>query len=38
MNGVEIINMDLDECKDLIGNYIIKNPKLWDAEIERVHD
>jgi len=38
MNGVELLNLDLYECKDLIGNYIIKNPDIWDAEIERVHD
>ncbi len=37
-NGVEILNLNLDECKYLIGNYILKNPDLWDAEIERVHD
>jgi len=37
-NGVEILNLDLDECKHLIGNYILKNPDLWDAEIERVHE
>ena len=37
-NGVEILNLNLDECKHLIGNYILKNPNLWDAEIERVHD
>ena len=37
-NGVEILNLNLDECKNLIGNYILKNPDLWDAEIERVHD
>jgi cytosine deaminase len=38
MNGIELLNLDLDECKDLIGNYIIKNPDIWDAEIERVDD
>jgi len=38
MKGVELLNLDLDECKDLIGNYIIKNPEIWDEEIERVHD
>lgn len=37
-NGVEILNLNLDECKYLIGNYILKNPELWNAEIERVHD
>ena len=38
INGIELLNLDLDECKDLIGNYIIKNPDIWDAEIERVDD
>jgi tRNA(Arg) A34 adenosine deaminase TadA len=37
-NGVEILNLNLEECKYLIGNYILKNPDLWNAEIERVHD
>ena len=37
-NGVLLINLDLQECKDLIGNYINKNPELWDQEIERVHE
>jgi cytosine deaminase len=37
-NGILLINLDLQECKDLIGNYINKNPELWDQEIERVHE
>lgn len=37
-NGVLLVNLDLQECKDLIGNYINKNPELWDQEIERVHE
>jgi tRNA(Arg) A34 adenosine deaminase TadA len=37
-NGVEILNLNLEECKYLIGTYILKNPDLWNAEIERVHD
>jgi tRNA(Arg) A34 adenosine deaminase TadA len=37
-NGVEVINLDLDECKSLIGNYINKNPDIWNEEIERVQD
>ena len=37
-NGVEVINMDLDECKIILENFIQKNPDLWDEEIERVHD
>ena len=36
-NGVLLVNLDLQECKDLIGNYINKNLNLWDQEIERVH-
>ena len=37
-NGIVLINLDLQECKDIIGNYILKNPDLWDQEIERIHD
>ncbi len=37
-NDVELINMDLEECKYIIGDFIRKNPDLWDEEIERVHD
>jgi tRNA(Arg) A34 adenosine deaminase TadA len=37
-NGVEVINMDLAECKNILDNFIKKNPYLWDEEIERVHD
>ena len=36
LNGVELFNMDLSECKYLIGNYINKNPEIWDEEIERI--
>ncbi len=35
--GVELINMDLDECKLILGEFIHNNPNLWDVEIERVH-
>ena len=37
-NGIEVINMDLDVCKNILENFIQKNPDLWDEEIERVHD
>ena len=37
-NGVEVINMDLEECKTILENFIQKNPDLWNEEIERVHD
>ncbi len=35
-NGVELVNLDLDECKELIAKYIQENQELWDDEIERV--
>ena len=37
-NGVELINLNLKECKSLLENYINKNPDIWKNEIERVHD
>ncbi len=38
VSGVELVNMDLEECKEIIGKFIRKNPDLWDEEIERVQD
>ncbi len=35
-NGIEIINMDLDECKNIMRQYINHNPKQWHEEIEKV--
>jgi tRNA(Arg) A34 adenosine deaminase TadA len=37
-NGVLLVNLDLQECKDLIADYIIKNRELWDQEIERIQE
>lgn len=34
--GVELENLDLPECKELLGNYIVQNPDLWNNEIERI--
>jgi len=36
--GIELVNMDLSECKELLGNYINQNSDLWEEEIERVHE
>ncbi|HSQ02374.1 MAG TPA: nucleoside deaminase [Methanobacterium sp.] len=36
--GVELVNMDLDECKNIIGTFIRKNPDIWEEEIERIHE
>ncbi len=30
---VEVINLDLDECKDLMKTFIENNPKLWNEDI-----
>ncbi len=35
-HDVELVNLDLDECKELIAEYIRENPEVWDEEIERV--
>jgi creatinine deaminase len=37
-NGVKLINLNLEECKRIIGDFIRNNPDIWDEEIERVHD
>lgn len=35
-HGVELVNLDLDDCKELMAEYIHNNPDVWDEEIERV--
>lgn len=35
-HGVELINLDLDECKEMMSDYIRRNPEVWNREIERV--
>jgi cytosine/creatinine deaminase len=32
-NGVEVIDLDLDECRDLLAEFIKGNPHLWDEDI-----
>ncbi len=32
-HGVEVIDLDLDECKNLMNDFIEKNPKLWNEDI-----
>ncbi len=32
-HGVEVINLDLDECKNLMREFIQKNPELWNEDI-----
>lgn len=32
-HGVEVIDLDIDECKKMMGDFIEKNPKLWKEDI-----
>jgi cytosine/creatinine deaminase len=32
-HGVEVINLDLNECKNLMKEFIQKNPELWHEDI-----
>jgi tRNA(Arg) A34 adenosine deaminase TadA len=36
--GVELINMDLYESKEILEDYIKQNLDLWEDEIERIHE
>jgi cytosine deaminase len=35
-HGVELINLNLIECKQMIEDYIQNNPEIWNEEIDRV--
>jgi cytosine/creatinine deaminase len=35
-NGVEVVNLGLDVCRELLDEYIKENPETWDDELERV--
>lgn len=32
-HGIEVVNLDLDECKDLMKEFIAKYPQLWFEDI-----
>jgi len=32
-HGVEVVNLDLDVCKQMMTDFIEKNPKLWNEDI-----
>jgi tRNA(Arg) A34 adenosine deaminase TadA len=36
--GVDLVNMDLHESKEILENYIKQNPDQWEDEIERIHE
>ena len=32
-NGIEVIDMNNSECKDLLGGFITKHPEVWNEDI-----
>ncbi len=32
-NGVKIVNLNSNECIELLGNYIAENPEVWNEDI-----
>jgi len=32
-HGIEVVNLDLDECKQLMRDFIAANPQLWHEDI-----
>ena len=37
-NGVEVVDLNNSECKELFNNYIKENPKVWEKELEKVEN
>ncbi|MFA5275863.1 MAG: nucleoside deaminase [Candidatus Omnitrophota bacterium] len=35
-HGVAVLDLDLDECKDLMRSFIGENPELWDEDIGKL--
>ena len=35
-NGVEIVDLAMPECLEILEDYIAENPEIWDSELERV--
>lgn len=35
-HGVEVIDLDLEECKDLMNEFINKHPRLWNEDIGKL--
>ena len=36
-HGIDVINLDLKECRELMKMYIAKNPKLWDEFLSEIN-
>lgn len=35
-NGVEVLVLRMDKCREILEKYIEENPETWEAELERV--
>ena len=35
--GVEVVNLDLAECFDMMSDFIRLSPQLWNEDIGRLH-
>lgn len=35
-NGVEVVVLGIDECREILEKYIEENPEIWDSELEKV--
>jgi creatinine deaminase len=35
-HGVEVINLNVDECKEMMKNFIANNPALWNEDIGKL--
>jgi hypothetical protein len=35
-HGVEVIDLNLDECKQLMSDFIQNNPTLWNEDIGKI--
>ncbi len=35
-NGVKLINLDMDECRDMMEKFIRDSPQIWKKELKRV--
>jgi cytosine deaminase len=32
-NGVEVVNLNLQECIDLMQNFVVESPELWNEDV-----
>lgn len=35
-HGVEVVNLNIEECKEIMREFIKKNPKLWNEDIGKL--